>query len=145
MRKKFSLATTIPNPDISDQVNTILKIAKKRAFIDATLLAVNASEFFSQDLEDFADAEVVDNGNNGQAPGGEDISKEPDEILSEPSREQLLSVLRVLFERLNIKKYAVAYTQYLVEKYAIRDINELTVAHIIPSCNQKAVFGSRRL
>jgi hypothetical protein len=30
-------------------------------------------------------------------------SKEPDEILSEPSREQLLSVLRVLFERLNIK------------------------------------------
>ena len=32
--------------------------------------------------------------------------------------------------RLNIKKYAVAYTQYLVEKYGIRDINELTLAHI---------------
>ena len=48
----------------------------------------------------------------------------------EPSREQLLSVLRVLFERLNIKKYAVAYTQYLVDKYGIRDINELTLAHI---------------
>jgi hypothetical protein len=37
----------VANPDISAQVNTILKIAKKRAFIGATLLAVYASEFFS--------------------------------------------------------------------------------------------------
>ena len=111
-------------------MNTILKIAKKRAFIDATLLAVNASEFFSQDLEDFGEVEVPDNGNNGQVPGGEDTSDEPVENSTEPTRDELLSVLRVLFERLNLKKYAVAYTQYLVEKYGIQDINELTAAHI---------------
>jgi hypothetical protein len=40
------------NADIADQVNTIQKMAQKRALVAATLLAVNASEFFTQDLED---------------------------------------------------------------------------------------------
>ena len=43
----------IPNPDVADQVNTIQKMAQKRALIGATLLAVNASEFFTQDVEDW--------------------------------------------------------------------------------------------
>lgn len=42
----------VPNPDAFDQVNTIQKMAQKRALIGAVLLAVNASEFFTQDLED---------------------------------------------------------------------------------------------
>jgi hypothetical protein len=139
----------ISNPDIADQVNTILKIAKKRAFIDATLLAVNASEFFSQDLEDFAEAEVVvsDNGKNGQATGVEDISDETNKPVNVATRDELLSVLRVLFERLNLKKYAVAYTQYLVEKYGIKEIGELTVAHINEQIwvLQKCVGNKRKL
>lgn len=45
-------AGRIPNPDIFDQVNTIQKMAQKRAFISATLIAVNASEFFTQDVEE---------------------------------------------------------------------------------------------
>lgn len=45
----------VANPDIADQVNTIQKMAQKRALIAATLLAVNASEFFTQDYEDFVD------------------------------------------------------------------------------------------
>jgi len=40
------------NHDIASQVNTIQKMAVKRALVAATLLAVNASEFFTQDLED---------------------------------------------------------------------------------------------
>jgi predicted RNA-binding Zn-ribbon protein involved in translation (DUF1610 family) len=40
------------NPDIADQVNTIQKMSQKRALVAATLLAVNASEFFTQDVED---------------------------------------------------------------------------------------------
>jgi hypothetical protein len=42
------------NAEIADQVNTIQKMGQKRALIAATLLAVNASEFFTQDVEDFA-------------------------------------------------------------------------------------------
>lgn len=42
----------MPNPDVIDQVNTVQKMAQKRAMIAATLIAVNASDFFTQDLED---------------------------------------------------------------------------------------------
>lgn len=44
------------NPDIADQVNTIQKMGQKRALIASVLIAVNASEFFTQDVEDFRDA-----------------------------------------------------------------------------------------
>lgn len=42
----------VPNPDIHDQVNTVLKMANKRAQVAATLNATGASRFFTQDLED---------------------------------------------------------------------------------------------
>ena len=50
----------IPNEDIASQVNTIQKMAQKRAFIGATLLAVNGSEFFTQDLEDIIEGVIVE-------------------------------------------------------------------------------------
>lgn len=40
------------NPDIADTYNTVLKMAKKRAFVDATLTATAASDIFTQDTED---------------------------------------------------------------------------------------------
>jgi hypothetical protein len=46
----------VPNAEIADQVNTIQKMGQKRSLIAATLLAVNASEFFTQDVEDFINA-----------------------------------------------------------------------------------------
>lgn len=49
----------VPNPDIADADNTILKMAEKRALIAATLIATNVSDFFTQDMEDFVDAAPV--------------------------------------------------------------------------------------
>lgn len=40
------------NPDPADLVNTIQKIAYKRALVAVTLVAVNASEYFTQDIDD---------------------------------------------------------------------------------------------
>jgi hypothetical protein len=60
------------NPDVIGMKNTIMKMAQKRAFVGAILLATGASEFFTQDVEDmeiggaihsethFTDAEVVE-------------------------------------------------------------------------------------
>lgn len=45
----------INNMDICSLVNTILKMAKKRAFIDAVLQVASLSELFTQDLEDMKD------------------------------------------------------------------------------------------
>lgn len=39
----------VPNPDIADVVNTVQKMAEKRAYVEATLSATGASAFFSQD------------------------------------------------------------------------------------------------
>lgn len=45
----------INNPDICSLVNTILKMAKKRAFVDAVLQVASLSEVFTQDIEDMGD------------------------------------------------------------------------------------------
>lgn len=42
----------LENEDPYTLVNTLQKMAQKRALIAATLIAVNASEFFTQDIED---------------------------------------------------------------------------------------------
>lgn len=42
----------VPNPDAIGMKNTIMKMAQKRAFVGAILLATGASEFFTQDIED---------------------------------------------------------------------------------------------
>lgn len=54
----------VPNDDIFSQVNTIKKMAKKRALVDAALSVGRLSELFTQDLEeiapDYIDAEIVE-------------------------------------------------------------------------------------
>lgn len=42
----------IENPDKADLLNTIDKMAQKRALVAAVLITTNASEFFTQDIED---------------------------------------------------------------------------------------------
>lgn len=53
----------IENDEIYSQVNTILKMAKKRAQVDATLTTASLSELFTQDMEDmrqFAQQEAAE-------------------------------------------------------------------------------------
>jgi hypothetical protein len=45
----------VKNTDPADVVNTIDKMAQKRALVAAVLIAVNASEMFTQDIEDYSD------------------------------------------------------------------------------------------
>lgn len=45
----------LENEDIYSQVNTILKMAKKRALVDAALSAGRLSDVFTQDIEDIFD------------------------------------------------------------------------------------------
>ena len=44
------------NPDIADTWNTVLKIAKKRANVDAVKSTTAASDIFTQDIEDMPQA-----------------------------------------------------------------------------------------
>lgn len=47
----------VENPDIADVYNTVLKIGKKRAHVDATLTTTAASDIFTQDIEDIGVAD----------------------------------------------------------------------------------------
>jgi len=51
---KYLTTEKTENPDIADVYNTVLKMAKKRAFIDGILSATAASDIFTQDIEDMA-------------------------------------------------------------------------------------------
>jgi len=72
----------IENPDPADCFNTVLKMAKKRAFIDALLTVTAASDIFVQDLEDEAlperepiktpEAKTPDGEEKKEAPAGDD-------------------------------------------------------------------------
>lgn len=50
----------VKNPDVAEQTNTILKMAQKRALVAAVLIATNASDYFTQDLDDFVTTEIID-------------------------------------------------------------------------------------
>lgn len=72
----------IPNPDVATLKNTILKMAKKRAKIDAVLGATRSSGIFTQDVEDFpSEAPTVQVGN-----GGTPERKQPQRKSSAPAR-----------------------------------------------------------
>jgi hypothetical protein len=49
----------VPNPDIAEQVNTLQKMAQKRALVAAVLIACNASAFYTQDVEDMQTIDVT--------------------------------------------------------------------------------------
>lgn len=46
------VAGKVPNPDVAEIENTILKMADKRALVAATLIATGCSDIFTQDVED---------------------------------------------------------------------------------------------
>ena len=45
----------IPNPETGDLVNTLQKMAQKRALVAAVLVVTNCSDAFTQDLDDFSE------------------------------------------------------------------------------------------
>jgi predicted RNA-binding Zn-ribbon protein involved in translation (DUF1610 family) len=61
----------IENPDPADQWNTVLKMAKKRAFVDAVITATACSDIFVQDLEDL-ERQIDEEGLANQAGAGEE-------------------------------------------------------------------------
>ena len=60
--------TTVKNEDIADSANTVLKMARKRGFVDGVLTATSSSDRFGQDLEDDLPAEDNQPAQTSSAP-----------------------------------------------------------------------------
>lgn len=112
----------IENPDIADCWNTVKKMAKKRAFVDAVLTVTAASDIFTQDVEELP-REML--GNN--------TSKENMEKAKEKEADKanfnFLKAIRILKRELlkhEGKKEGTATYHKIVKKYGVEKSNEIT-------------------
>jgi hypothetical protein len=117
-------AGRVINPDICDSVNTIQKMAAKRALVAACLLAVNASEFFTQDVEDgVIDAQpvsVTTAAPRQQRP----VQAAPPP--ADPERQKAVADINEMCRELNAKGYAPKWSAttlrtYVNDKYMTQD------------------------
>lgn len=79
----------IPNPDAADVVNTVQKMAHKRALVAPVLIVTNCSDAFTQDLEDFG-------GEPESTPASAPVQSEP-----EPPVDTTPEPLRVMFSAID--------------------------------------------
>lgn len=71
----------VENPNPADCFNTVLKMAKKRAYVDATITATACNDLFTQDLEDIrANLDAVE--------VSSEVQREPQQERREERREE---------------------------------------------------------
>ncbi len=134
----------VPNPDLADTYNTVLKMANKRGLVAAVLNATAASEIFTQDLEDFRDEETAnapdeDNSYGGTAAeshqqmpsdlardmdlGNGKFSPRPENPTDKPSEAQL----NVLRDAIAKKKLSPDDVAALLKPFAgVKELGDLT-------------------
>lgn len=122
MEKKYRYRKGVENPDIADTYNTVLKMAKKRAHVDAMITATAASDIFTQDVEDIPHMGL----------GAEDLRRFMNsltsigKLLAEHEKEMKPEQLAFL-EALPVKAVEVWETKdELPHEYVIRVVDEIT-------------------
>jgi len=94
----------IENTDIADCYNTVLKMSKKRAYVDATITATAASDIFTQDLDDLEPNGNGDDHNepDGNTPHERNVTPETKKPDNEPNDQQsLLSAIKAILFSVN--------------------------------------------
>jgi hypothetical protein len=122
----------VPNAEIADQVNTIQKMGQKRSLIAATLLAVNASEFFTQEVEDFINTTATVSGATAAAvvtPAPPAVSRSKDEppaAVVGPNVDEGGSKTELLAACRRLGKTEAQLVDYLKKRYGADGIDGLT-------------------
>jgi hypothetical protein len=76
------------NPDIADTWNTVLKMSKKRAYVDGILSATAASDIFTQDIEDLP-TEMLDNGVTKSSKPTVAMPQEKQPVTQKPQEQEI--------------------------------------------------------
>jgi hypothetical protein len=77
-----TVAYRVPNPDIADLVNTLQKMACKRAYVMAVISVTRSSDIFTQDVEDLP-PEVFGKPAETRSWQESDVAEEPEATASE--------------------------------------------------------------
>lgn len=108
------------NQDSFSIINTLLKIAKKRALVDAVLSATRSSDIFTQDIEDMENnkKELINSSNNKLMNSNKKVIK-PNPI----TREQQSKIFLIATQN-KIPTYYVK--DLMIEKYKVNESKLLT-------------------
>jgi len=132
----------------SDMANTILKMAKKRALIDAVLTATGASDIFTQDIQDLPEGYIVPNEVTGHQDNGNgaEVDKEPivenkpipaqtngipeTPVITEPQRKRLYAIA------MNAGMEKEYFKQWLLDKFGYDSSKNVTVKDYEMICEE---------
>lgn len=114
--------------------NTVLKMAKKRALVDATLNVGNLSARFTQDMEDLKDLNPESDNKVGKNP--EDLKPKAPEPAAKPKEKPATKKQLTLLEKLMKESNSseAAMNRYVQKNYGIDDyrkINTLMASELI--------------
>lgn len=98
----------VENEDIATQKNTILKMAKKRAKVDAVISATRSSGLFTQDMEDIVDVQEV----SKPAPGA--TTQQPESV---PAPPKVAPVTTAEWNAMKADAYARGWTKEDVSEF----------------------------
>lgn len=103
----------IPNPEIADVINTVQKMAQKRAIVAAILVVTNCSDAFTQDLDDFEQPPV----NHPAQNGFEEPPRQAPTVTVRATPPELVETFRRIRESTaNIKPAFIKLCDLLIEK-----------------------------
>ena len=86
---KFKEGKKTENADIADVYNTVLKMAKKRAYVDGILSATACSDIFTQDIEDLPIATIMEPVKEEKPENAERKKPQRLSATAEPTQEEL--------------------------------------------------------
>jgi len=123
-------AGRVENTDLADTYNTVLKMAKKRALVDATLTATAASDIFTQDLEDYTPPEVAGSVLTGVVPPQPSIASavRPSQPSAGTVNNRAITKGQleiVLLSQRRSKISEAEFKRYVAETYHVTELKEL--------------------
>ncbi len=112
-----SMEAKFKKQDSFSIINTLLKMAKKRAFIDAVLSATRSSDIFTQDIEDMEFTPPV---NTSERQNNKDIQTK---AVKKATKKQLTEIYSII----KSNKISIDHAKKLMEeKYKVSESNQLT-------------------
>ena len=122
----------VPNEDIFSQVNTLQKMAQKRAMVGAVLIATRASGFLTQDMED-----TVQEDSYPQNPTTGKSSPTTATPTAQPSMTELTLKSRELLKQLGVGVGSqIAFENACMELVGLKPTNQ-TIAQIVEKLQAK--------
>lgn len=126
----------IENPDIADTYNTVMKIAKKRALVDAVITATATSDIFTQDLDENFQVETTTTktkqiSDYDQLPMTENIKQQPVKQLTPGEKKELDLMCEILASdaKMSIKDWKNENIRGIAFEIAVETVKRLYDEH----------------